>query len=123
MPLVDYLRSNWKREFGWHRVDERRARGLPSMATAQQSFEGWERQMVVYESMLLSAVETGHVPGHASVGCREECYRFLAHAWGRKRNFHNDIVKQVFSRRGGMERKVRSDAGVERKMRSDADDM
>jgi len=60
MPLVDYLRGNWKREFGWHRVDERRARGLPSMATAQQNFEGWERQSEHYLLLICNSLLVLH---------------------------------------------------------------
>lgn len=36
----------------------------------------------------------------------------LAHAWGRDRGFHHVLVSTVFSRRGEVDRKRRSDAGV-----------
>lgn len=50
------------------------------------------------ETLLLS----GGTP-HAS-------FRDLAHAWGREHNFHRVLISTIFSRRGQVERKRRSDA-------------
>jgi hypothetical protein len=61
MPLVEHLHQGLAREFGWHRLEERRARGCSSVGTVASSangtttahafslstqFETWERQLV-----------------------------------------------------------------------------
>jgi hypothetical protein len=47
MPLVEFLREGAnKKESGWHRNAERRARGLFPIASLQIQLEPWERQLV-----------------------------------------------------------------------------
>lgn len=47
MPLVKFLRDGRNnKEVGWHRNEERRARGLPPIPKLQVQLESWERQLV-----------------------------------------------------------------------------
>mmetsp|Transcript_31545 Transcript_31545/g.46036 ORF Transcript_31545/g.46036 Transcript_31545/m.46036 type:complete len:600 (-) Transcript_31545:285-2084(-) len=99
MPLVAHLRDGGAdREPGWHRAAERLSRGLHPAKAISVQFEPWERQLVMFEIMLIS-------------GTMWNSHRDLAHAWGREKGFHNVLVSQVCERRGEMERKKRSDTG------------
>jgi hypothetical protein len=46
MPLVQYLNDNTHLPSGWHRIHERRARGVYPIASITTQMEGWERQLV-----------------------------------------------------------------------------
>lgn len=46
MPLVVFLRNHADQEFGWHRAEERRARGCFPVPTPATRLENWERQLV-----------------------------------------------------------------------------
>ncbi len=47
MPLVKLLRDGrLEKEAGWHRHEERRARGLPPVPKLKVQLETWERQLV-----------------------------------------------------------------------------
>ena len=46
MPLVAFLRNGIKKESGWHRNEERRARGLYPVTSLSSQLEPWERQLV-----------------------------------------------------------------------------
>jgi len=85
-------------EPGWHRNAERAARGIRPVASPSIQLETWERQLCLFEIMLLS-------------GTVHPCHKELAHAWGRDKGFHNALVAQVSERRGELERKKRSDSG------------
>lgn len=50
MPLVAFLRRGQSREVGWHRQQERLARGLLPIASLATQLESWERQLVRPES-------------------------------------------------------------------------
>jgi hypothetical protein len=51
MPLVRFLRDGRiGKEIGWHRHEERRARGLPPVSKLKVQLEPWERQLVSYKS-------------------------------------------------------------------------
>jgi hypothetical protein len=46
MPLVGFLRDGAAKEPGWHRNDERRARGMFPVSSLSSQLEPWERQLV-----------------------------------------------------------------------------
>lgn len=48
MPLVVYLRANRTKPFGWHRILERRARGVFPLTSLTSQLEPWERQLVLF---------------------------------------------------------------------------
>ena len=45
MPLVRFLRENADRKPGWHRNQERRARGAFPLTSLSSQLEPWERQL------------------------------------------------------------------------------
>ena len=102
MPLVVFLREGSKKEAGWHRNAERRARDLEPVTNLSAQLEPWERQLSLVETMLLSG------------GTPKANFRDLAHAWGRERGFHKALCLAVCARRGTVERKKRSDRGKSR---------
>lgn len=46
MPLVAFLQEGASKPFGWHRNEEREARGLRPIANLSTQLEPWERQLV-----------------------------------------------------------------------------
>ena len=48
MPLVHYLAMNMHLPNGWHRIHERRTRGVYPITSITTQLEGWERQLVMY---------------------------------------------------------------------------
>lgn len=46
MPLVAFLREGASKEAGWHRNQERRARGIFPITSLSAQLESWERQLV-----------------------------------------------------------------------------
>lgn len=46
MPLIAFLEEGRSRETGWHRNQERRARGLFPQTSLSSQLEPWERQLV-----------------------------------------------------------------------------
>lgn len=51
MPLVRFLRDGRTgKEIGWHRQEERLARGLPPLLKLQVQMEAWERQLVSHKT-------------------------------------------------------------------------
>lgn len=46
MPLVAFLRKGRSKVLGWHRNEERRARGLFPVSSLSSQLEPWERQLV-----------------------------------------------------------------------------
>ena len=104
MPILRHLMDGERRAAGWHRAEERRARGLaPPEPSAH--LEPWERQLAVLEMALVAGTRAG---GDLSPDGRS---RLLAHAWGRRARFHKLLIEQVCARRGTMARKRRADAG------------
>jgi hypothetical protein len=53
MPLVQYLAINRHLPIGWHRIHERRTRGVYPITSITTQLEGWERQLVRAVSLLL----------------------------------------------------------------------
>lgn len=101
MPLVSFFKEGTLagRAAGWHRNQERRARGLYPVKGLSVQLEPWERQLALIEIMLLSG------------GTPYANFRELAHAWGREKGFHHVLANSVCERRGEVERKKRSDCG------------
>ncbi|GAX10652.1 hypothetical protein FisN_14Lh160 [Fistulifera solaris] len=100
MPLVRFLRDGRVgKEIGWHRHEERRARGHPPVSKLKVQLEPWERQLALVEILLLSG------------GTPYANFKDLAYAWGRERNFHLVLTGTVCERRGEIQRKKRSDTG------------
>ena len=96
MPLVRHLKEGFdaNRTRGWHRQDERRARGLLPVPNSAIQLEGWERELVWLEICILS-------------GSEQASFRHLARAWGRDKGFHMVLAQFICERRGNVERKKR----------------
>ena len=131
MPLVTFLRENAMKAPGWHRVAERRARGLPPVTTTGQ-LAPWERQLVcstivilysllIHRSLLTQAlVEILLLSG----GTPHANFDDLAHAWGREKGFHRLLASNVCERRGEVERKRRvsdPDISINKRIREDVE--
>jgi hypothetical protein len=100
MPLVTFLRDGAiRKDVGWHRQTERRARGLFPATSLSSQLESWEKQLALVEILLLSG------------GTPYANFKDLAHAWGREKGFHHVLSANVCRRRGEVTRKRRSDAG------------
>ena len=100
MPLVAHLKEGFdeNRPRGWHRNDERRARGLWPVTKAAMQLQGWERELVWMEICILS-------------GSNQASFRHLARAWGRDKGFHMVLAQFICERRGNVERKSRPKGG------------
>lgn len=96
MPLIRHLKEGFDnlKPRGWHRNEERRARGLMPVGKAAVQLEGWERELVWMEICLLS-------------GNCDSSFRALARAWGRDKGFHMVLAQFICERRGNVERKKR----------------
>lgn len=72
MPLIAHLKDGFdnNKPSAWHRNEERFARGLMPITNPATQLEGWERELVWMEILVLSGV-----PGAS--------FRHLARAWGR----------------------------------------
>lgn len=98
MPLVRYFLNSTAKPLGWHRIQERLCRGSKPLRSITAQFEPWERQLVMFETMLLS-------------GTGWNATEDLSHAWGRENGFHIVLVNQICERRGVLEKKKRRDSG------------
>jgi len=98
MPIIAHLRKYAHLEAGWHRKQERAARGLPPPPGTSTQLDTWERQLVMFELLLLA-------------GMPQANHKDLAHAWGREKGFHTVLCSQVCDRGGEIGRKRRNDAG------------
>jgi hypothetical protein len=96
MPLVAHLKHGFdtNRPRGWHRNDERLARGLWPVQNSAVQLQGWERELVWMEICILS-------------GNPQASFRHLARAWGRDKGFHMVLAQFICDRRGNVERKTR----------------
>lgn len=95
MPLIDHLATHFDRGTCWHRNDERRARGLHPVHSSSLQLEGWERELVWMEILLLAGSP------HAS-------FRHLARGWGRDKGFQTVLTNFICQRFGNVHRKARS---------------
>jgi hypothetical protein len=102
VPLIAHLKEGFlaERPPAWHRNEERRARGLWPVHNPAMQLEGWERELVWTEILLL----TGHP---------DSSFLHLARGWGRDKGFHLVLAQFICERNGDVERKkrVRANAG------------
>ena len=101
MPLIAHLKDGFDRNkpSAWHRNEERCARGLIPVTNPATQLEGWERELVWMEILVLTGV-----PGAS--------FRHLARAWGRDKGFHMVLAQFICERRGNVERKKRVKASA-----------
>ena len=95
MPLIAHLKAGFdaKKPTGWHRNEERQARGLDPVTSLAIQLETWERELVWTEILLLS-------------GNPQSSFRHLARAWGRDRAFQTTVTRFVCQRKGNVTRKT-----------------
>ncbi|KAL3932897.1 MAG: hypothetical protein SGBAC_010632 [Bacillariaceae sp.] len=95
-PLVAHLKAGFDelKPPAWHRNEERRARGLIPIDNPAIQLEGWERELVWMEILLLTGA-----PGAS--------FRHLARAWGRDKGFHMVLGQFICERQGDVRRKQR----------------
>jgi hypothetical protein len=101
MPLIEHFKQGFLSEKppAWHRNEERRARGLWPVHNPATQLEGWERELVWMEILLMT-------------GIPEASFRHLARGWGRDKGFHMVLSQFICGRQGDVERKKRERAHV-----------
>ncbi len=105
IPILQHFLDNESLDPGWHRANERLARGLCPPKKLSLQLEPWENQLVLMEMALIAGTNTKHLT-------QQYATNIIAHAWGRKKGFLNQLVNKHCSRRGDFNRKVRKDAGI-----------
>lgn len=97
MPLVEHLKAGFDagKPPGWHRNEERRARGLWPVSSPAAQLEGWERELVWTEILILT-------------GNCETSFRHLARAWGRDKGFQTVLAQFICERKGDVGRKAKN---------------
>jgi hypothetical protein len=101
MPMISYLREGFdsNKPSAWHRNEERQARGLWPVQNPATQLEGWERELVWIEILILS-------------GSPDASFRNLAWGWGRDKGFHIVLSQFICKRHGDVERKKRVTSNV-----------
>jgi hypothetical protein len=101
MPLIEHFKQGFLEEKppAWHRNEERSARGLWPVHNPATQLEGWERELVWMEILLMT-------------GIPEASFRHLARGWGRDKGFHMVLSQFICGRQGDVERKKRERAHV-----------
>lgn len=96
MPLIAHLKEGFDtlKPPAWHRNEERRARGLFPIDNPATQLEGWERELVWMEILVLT-------------GAPNASFRHLARAWGRDKGFHMVLAQFICERHGDVQRKKR----------------
>ncbi len=96
MPLIAHLKAGFDglKPPAWHRNEERRARGMHPIDNPATQLEGWERELVWMEILVLTGA-----PGAS--------FRHLARAWGRDKGFHMVLAQFICERQGDVQRKKR----------------
>lgn len=84
-PIIDFLRNGYQQPPGWHRIQEREARGYPPITDLTVPLEAWEQDLVCTETLLLT-------------GLSEGAFLYLAKAWGRVPGFHLSLATAVLER-------------------------
>ena len=84
MPLIACLKAGYddRKPSGWHRNEERAARNLTTVVSAQNPLESWEIELCFIEILILT-------------GNSQECFRYLSHAWGQPEGFHRSLGRLV----------------------------
>jgi len=97
-PLVSHLKIGFdeRRPPAWHRNEERRARGLIPIENPAVQLEAWERELVWFETLVLT-------------GAPNVSFSHLALGWGRDKGFHMALGQIVCERRGDVRRKQRDE--------------
>eukprot|EP00579_Thalassiosira_antarctica_P017593 CAMPEP_0201928732 /NCGR_PEP_ID=MMETSP0903-20130614/21582_1 /ASSEMBLY_ACC=CAM_ASM_000552 /TAXON_ID=420261 /ORGANISM="Thalassiosira antarctica, Strain CCMP982" /LENGTH=434 /DNA_ID=CAMNT_0048467297 /DNA_START=27 /DNA_END=1331 /DNA_ORIENTATION=+ len=113
IPILQHILDNEDLEVGWHRDNERLARGIRPPKSVSTQLESWEKQLAVMEMALIAGTDTKHVSQH-------KVTKILAHAWGREKGFHKLMLDKHCARRGDLDRKKRVDAGVPMSMEKKA---
>ena len=100
LPLIAHLKHGFDtlKPPAWHRNEERLARGMHPVTNPATQLEGWERELVWMEILILTGA-----PGAS--------FRHLARAWGRDKGFHMVLAQFICERQGDVERKKRRNAG------------
>jgi hypothetical protein len=104
IPILQHFVDNESLDPGWHRLNERLARGLPPPKSLSLQLEPWENQLVLMEMALIAGTDTKHLT-------QSRTTTLMTHAWGREKGFMKKMVNKHCSRRGDVKRKLRSDAG------------
>jgi hypothetical protein len=101
MPLIEHFKQGilLEKPHAWHRNEERLARGLWPVHNVAMQLEGWERELVWMEILLLT-------------GTPESSFHHLARGWGRDKGFHMVLSQFICERHGDVERKKRERAHV-----------
>jgi hypothetical protein len=96
MPLIDHLKAGFfgSKPPAWHRNEERRSRGMFPIDNPATQLEGWERELVWMEILVLT-------------GAPDASFRHLARAWGRDKGFHMVLAQFICGRHGDVQRKKR----------------
>jgi hypothetical protein len=96
MPLIEHFKQGilLEKPPAWHRNEERLARGLWPVHNVAMQLEGWERELVWMEILLLT-------------GTPESSFHHLARGWGRDKGFHMVLSQFICERHGDVERKKR----------------
>jgi hypothetical protein len=96
MPLIRHLKQGFEggKPPAWHRNEERVARGMFPVSNPATQLEGWERELVWMEILVLT-------------GAPNASFRHLARAWGRDKGFHMVLAQFICERQGDVERKKR----------------
>ena len=96
MPLIAHLKAGFDglKPPAWHRNEERRARGMFPVDNPAMQLEGWERELVWMEILVLT-------------GAPKASFRHLARAWGRDKGFHMVLAQFICERHGDVRRKRR----------------
>jgi hypothetical protein len=99
MPLIEHFKQGFhlQKPPAWHRNEERRARGLWPVENPAVQFEGWERELVWMEILLLT-------------GTPESSFRRLARGWGRDEGFHMVLSHFICDQHGDIHREKRERA-------------
>ena len=94
MPLIAHLKAGFDtgKPLAWHRNEERRARGHWPVTSPATQLEGWERELVWTEILILT-------------GNSQTSFRHLARAWGRDKGFQTVLAQFICERKGATERK------------------
>lgn len=95
MPLIAHLKAGFDagKPPGWHRNEERRARGLWPVTSPATHFDAWERELVWTEILILT-------------GNSQTSFRHLARAWGRDKGFQAILAQFICERKGSIARKA-----------------
>lgn len=97
MPLVEHLKAGFDegKPPAWHRNEERRARGFWPVSSPSAQLEGWERELVWTEILILT-------------GNSDTSFRHLARAWGRDKGFQTVLAQFICERKGDVSRKAKA---------------